>query len=166
MKTLILPGFSLGNKKWAEELGILDKEIWYWPHWESGNEADFVAEVQAEKIINVLTDPVYIIAKSVGTLVTMMILKSKAILVSKLILNGIPLIGLLDKQEARNLYIAGLSKYETEKLMVIQNQSDPWGSYYDVKNFLKQINPNVNIISKPREDHSYPYSDEFIKFLL
>lgn len=170
MKIILLPGSSLGNKEAVEEVAVglknkfEDVLAWQWPHWKTGVDIDFNADSEAKKIINIIDEPVYVVAKSVGTFVTMKILQSKSNLVSKLILNGIPMKGLSD--EDKLLYRTQLVSFDASKLIVFQNQNDHWGKYDEVKDFMNKINPDIKVVSKPRDDHSYPYVEDYIKFLL
>lgn len=170
MKIIVIPGFSLGNKDSAEAVANGLKErfedilVWQWPHWSTGIDSDFDADTEADKLVKALNEPVAIVAKSVGTFVTMKILQTKSDLISRLILNGIPMKGLSD--DDKKLYQSQLAKYDPKKLLVFQNQDDNWGKYDEVKDFLKVINPDIEVVSKPRDDHSYLYVEDYISFLL
>jgi predicted alpha/beta hydrolase family esterase len=170
MKIIVLPGFSLSNEKASNEMAVGLREkyedivVWAWPHWNTGVDADFNADVEAEKILKTIDEPVYIVAKSIGTFVAMKILRSKASLISKLILNGIPMKGL--SEDDKKTYQTQLSSFDAGKLLIFQNQDDPWGKYTEVSIFMKSINPQIKVISKSRSDHSYSYIEDYIKFLL
>jgi predicted alpha/beta hydrolase family esterase len=170
MKIIILPGLSIGNKESVEIIATGLKEkfddvlAWNWPHWVTGVDTDFNADAEATKLINLITEPVYIVAKSVGTFVAMKVLQSKSNLVPKLVLNGIPMKGLSD--DDKKMYQSQLTNLDPKKLLVIQNQNDHWGKYDEVKDFMNAINPKINVVSKPRDDHSYLYVEDYIRFLL
>lgn len=162
MKTLILPGNSLGNKKWAEELDIPDKIVWNWAHWESGVESDFDENKEAIKIkAQFENNSINVLAKSIGTFVLMKLLNS-GFMPSKFILCGVPLKGIKEKGVESDYLI--LSKYVPE--IVVQNSQDPWGSFSEVSGFICGINPKITVISKEADHHSYPYPDEFNKYLV
>ena len=168
METIILPGFSLKNKAWAEEIQkglslIFPTSIVNWPHWETGKtEANWI-EKEAEKIAySIQSRQVNIVAKSIGTAVSMVILNSKPELINKIILCGIPIRDFLKGDEK---YYEPLRKFQLDKVLCIQNKDDNHGSYEDVEKFLHSLNPNLKIISQPRADHEYPYLDIFIDFL-
>lgn len=169
MKTIILPGFSIKNKKWAE--GIQKKltlhfpvEIIYWPHWQSGKREENWLEKEADKIVASIgkNKKVNILAKSIGTVVAMIVLKLNPALVNKIILCGVPLRGFREGDER---YYEPLKKFPTEKLLSLQNENDHLGGFSEVEKFLHTLNPEIKTISKPRSDHQYPYPEEFIKFL-
>ena len=93
MKTIILPGFSLHNKDWAEEIKSKIKlahpiEVIYWEHWKNGGGMKFKTEM--EKFMKLIGDgEANIIAKSVGTGVVMKILPLLGSRINKIILCGI-----------------------------------------------------------------------------
>jgi predicted alpha/beta hydrolase family esterase len=169
MKTFILPGFSPINKGWAEEVSknLTDSTVIEWTHWTTNktdlptwadwmsNEVDYVSEKIDKREVNIL-------AKSIGTLVAMYIIKEGSVLVNKLILCGIPLNDLSDKDKE---YYSALKSIPSERLLCIQNSEDNHGSYNDVKTFVDSISTGVRIISKPADTHDYPYIDVFKKFL-
>lgn len=162
MKTLILPGNSLGNKKWAEELAIPDKIVWNWAHWETGVDADIDVDYEVNKIFTEYNGQIFkILAKSIGSLVLMRLFKL-GFLSDKFILCGIPLKVIRERGVESDYQF--ISKYIPE--IVVQNSNDPLGSFTEVSEFIHSINPNITVISKEAENHSYPYVDEFKKFLV
>lgn len=168
METIILPGFSQKNKVWAEETKSSLKEIGevsivYWDHWQTGSAEPGWLENETKKLINYIQDrQVNILAKSIGTAVAMGVVSQKPDSINKVILCGIPVADFTSGDEKR---YEPLKYLPSDKCLCIQNESDNHGSYLEVKRFLRSINPNVNIISKPRSDHEYPYFDDFSSFL-
>jgi len=166
-KTLILPGFSLKNKDWAESIqkelsGNFDCEVVYWPHWETGEkEEDWIGK-EAQKIVENNSEPIDIIAKSIGTAVTAFVIKKKPELIKKLILCGIPL---NDLDPGEETVYDSLKVLNTNNILCIQNEKDPHGNFEQVKKVVHTINPEIEIVSKARNDHEYPYSEDFIQFL-
>ena len=82
--------------------------------------------------------------------------------INKIILCGIPL----------NDFIPGTKEYydiyqtfPADKLLVIQNDKDNHGTFSEAETFIKNINQQINIVSKPRSDHEYPYATDFRQFL-
>ncbi len=172
MKTLIFPGFSLKNKDWAYEMKKdlnpnFPSEVVEWEHWTSGN-TDFAnwtewLEKETPKVLMEIGDEqINVLAKSIGTLVAMNILKTKPNQINKLFICGIPL---NDIEKDDKLSYKVLKDFPREKIVCIQNENDNHGSFNEAKKFLDSINPNIKIISKPRNDHDYPYPKEFINFL-
>jgi hypothetical protein len=162
MKTLILPGNSIGNKKWAEGLEISDKEVWNWTHWETGIEADIDVDLEVQKIFSIHKGQKYnVLAKSIGSLVLMRLF-DLGFEVNKFVLCGIPLKVIRERGIEEDYQ--KLLKVVPE--LIIQNSQDPLGSYTEVAEFIQNINPNITVISKEADNHSYPYPNEFNKYLI
>lgn len=169
MNTLILPGYSINNKEWAEKTKIqispyFPTIIHMWKHWQTDTKEENWIQTEVTSILNLIgNDKLNIIAKSIGTLVTTFVLKSFPEKVNKLILCGIPLKD-INKKDLQNY--AYLKKIPYGNILCIQNENDPHASYEEVKNFLSTtVDYRINIVSKPRNDHEYPYPEEFINFL-
>lgn len=168
MQTLILPGYSLANKDEAEKIQNdlkpnMETVVWYWPHWKTGQTETGWLEIEAEKIVTSLKqDQVNIVAKSIGTMVAMILLKRIPHQINKIILCGIPLGDFL---AGNDQFYEALDFPPAENILCIQNENDNHGSYESVEKFIREINPEIKIISKPRSDHSYPYSEDFMAFL-
>lgn len=172
MKTLIFPGFSLKNKDWACEMkksldSKFSTEVVEWEHWTSGN-TNFAnwnewLEKETPRVLSQIgEEQVNILAKSIGTLIAMNILKMKPNLINKLFICGIPLNDIEDNDKLSYKILKGFSQ---ERIICIQNENDNHGSFSEANKFLDSINPTIKIISKPRDDHDYPYPEEFINFL-
>lgn len=168
MKTYILPGGSEKNKEWIDltvrELSptIIAKGI-YWQHWNGDQIEGNWIEKEAQRIINDFNnEKVNIIAKSVGTMVCMAILKLQPSLVNKIILCGIALNDFSEDDQKEFLVLKNLP---SENILCIQNENDNHGNFAKTEAFIHEINPNIKLISKPRDDHNYPYSEDFINFL-
>jgi len=164
MKTLILPGFSIHNKDWAEEVAKnLDGEtiVHNWLHWQNGKTNLSLKEELKNILKEVGSEKVNIIAKSVGTMVTMHLIKIIPNSMEKIILCGLPSVS----EERKKLFSTSLSAFDPRKIVVFQNTKDPFASYEDAKKFMKFVNAKVKIIEKERSDHSYPYFGDFKKFL-
>ncbi len=162
MKTVIIPGYSHKNKEWAEETkkNIPDSEVYEWKHWNDPN-IKFSAKAEAQNIKILVGDVSFdIVAKSIGTLVTAILLNN--LKPNKIVLCGI-CINDLNEDELHEYKI--LSDFDPNNIIVFQNFEDEHGSFEEVRKFLSQINPNIKIIEKPGSTHEYPYYDEFIDFL-
>ena len=167
MDTLIVPGYSLKNKDWAEETKRelaprIVSSIVYWPHWETGQSEEGWIEKEVEKFLANEESQINIIAKSIGTLVTMKILKSKPQLINKIILCGI---FIYDFKPGDEKFFQVLESINADNVLCFQNENDNHGSFADVEKFIHAINPKIKVISRPRSDHEYPYPEDFIKFL-
>jgi len=167
MNTLILPGYSSKNKDWAEEIKRrlapkIVSRIIYWSHWETGQFEEGWIEKEVEKILDSEKSQINVIAKSIGTIVAMKILKLKPQLINKIILCGIPI---YDFKPGDGKFYQVMESISADNILCLQNENDNHGSFIDVEKFIHAINQKVKIVSKPRSDHDYPYSDDFIKFL-
>lgn len=168
MRTVILPGFSIKNKAWAEEVrehlpNRDEGEVYYWKHWETGQTEEHWIRQESQRITDRCDgENMNLIAKSIGTAVAMQIYKSNSDCIGKIILCGIPTNDLLPGDEK---YYQPLEKINPVKVMIIQNENDNHGNLEQVKEFLNKVNPKLKIVSKPRADHEYPYWYEFNEFL-
>ena len=135
----------------------------YWQHWSGSQVKNGWIEKEAQKIvIDSNNKKINIISKSTGTMVCLEIIKSQPQLINKIILCGIPLSDFLPSDEKR---YEGLKNFSPNNILCIQNSKDNHGDYVKVEAFIHNINPNIEIVSKPRDDHHYPYSEDFICFL-
>ena len=160
MQTLILPGYSSKNKAWADSIkdhllveGMI-RPI-YWAHW-NDESIVFDAKEKADLLVkHTKGDNINIIAKSVGTLVSAYMFNLMRERINKIILCGIPV---NDLNELDLELVRGFAKEASGRILIIQNIHDPHGNYELVKNF-------GNVVSKDRNDHDYPYLDDFNNFL-
>jgi len=165
---VILPGYSIKNRDWALTTARevkLDHEVRpiLWDHW-TDPEKKFEAREKADDIIDILLDErANIIAKSIGTLAASYMIEKMPERIDKIVFCGIPLNDLEEekKQDIRNA-LKGIS---SEKIICFQNEDDPHGSFETARKFVSEINSEIKMISKPREDHEYPYYTEFQSFL-
>ncbi len=168
MNTEILPGFSLKNKDWAEGLQqFLSKyfsiSVVYWPHWETEAAQKNWKEIQARNIAQKYKGTeLNVIAKSIGTLVLMTSLKEYDLKINKIILCGIPL---NDLDENDKKYYEILKNISPESILIFQNETDNHGSFNQVRDFIGKIHPQIKLVNKPRNDHEYPYDEDFLEFL-
>ena len=170
MITYILPGFSLANKNWAEDIKAqlepkLPVSIYYWQHWATGNpESDWITAESgriAQKIAS--GEKSYsIIAKSIGTTVAGAVIKLLSQPPEKIIFCGLPINDFLPKNDT---YYDLLKSFPAQKILCLQNESDPHGSSAMAEEFYGKLNPKIKIVPMPRSDHEYPYPEEFKKFL-
>ena len=165
MKTIIFPGYSLRNKKWADDTaGRLNLEsdiiVHNWKHWKNGGSLSIKYELR--KILEEIGDNrVNILAKSVGSRIAIRVLPELKCRVSKFILTGIASIS----KDTKKAYQNALADFPPEKIICFQNTKDPFVPYSDVKKFIQEVNPKIKVIEKPRSDHHYPYYEDFQNFL-
>ena len=172
MKTIILPGYSLHNKEWAEDVAKeltakgIRSTVHYWRHWPStssgSSSGNFSLKYELEKILEeVGIDKINIVAKSVGTMVAMKLLTIVKSQITKVILCGVP----STSDVRKRIFLESLKDFSSGNIICFQNTNDPFASYEEVKYFFKGINSKVKVVEKPRSDHSYPYFEDFRIFL-
>lgn len=166
MRTEILPGYSPKNRDWAEavrkSLGT-NTHVVYWPHWSDHGCSENWIDNEVKKFNQSHEgQELNIVAKSIGTFVAMKILGQGKVRVNKLILCGIPV---KDLEVTSSEAYKALLDFPPDKLMIIQNTDDTHGSISDLREFLPFLSSNVNVVVKPRDDHEYPYTDDFSRFL-
>lgn len=161
MLTVILPGYSNDNNKWAEEIKsslTTHGDIWIceWDHWKTGKQLDIT--VEEDRILSKIgNERVNIIAKSIGTRVLMQILPKLQGQVNKVILCGIPIDPLT--------YIKGIKSINSTDMLIIQNSHDPYMPYSLIKLYIKLVDKDIKVIEKDSHTHEYPYFEDFQKFL-
>jgi predicted alpha/beta hydrolase family esterase len=164
MTTIIVPGFSVKNHEWAQNLAQnLTEEIKVlnYPHWESGNNTDFSVSKMADELVAMVgQDPVNIVAKSVGNLISATALPRIKDLVNRLVILGIPISDLHpeDPPTYKNLDVLG-----SEKVSVFQNDQDPHGTFDQAVGMFKNIGLGIEITKMPAADHEYLYPEEVKK---
>ena len=165
MQTIILPGYSLKNKDWAEgiakELG--STFVHNWNHWTNEEKPPDWIDQEVQKIRGEIDGKqTNLVTKSLGTYFSTQILKRTPGVCQKLILCGIPLNDLSDEEKAEYQVLAQIPK---EFILVIQNETDSHATFAEVESFIRAINPKITVVSKPRDDHEYPYLEDFKEFL-
>jgi hypothetical protein len=166
MQTVILPGYSPRNKEWAD---LVAKELKVdgivrpilWDHWLDAAQT-FLPKEKATLISrHARGESINIIAKSIGTLVASFIINQIPKQINKIIICGIPLIDLsLDEKVTLKKALLALQK---DKVLLLQNEHDPHGSYNEVKDFLGE---DVNLVMKEASNHEYSYLEDFNKFFV
>lgn len=167
MNLILLPGFSTHNINLVESYTNYYKDKGFevdaleWPHWDIGNNSDFIIDEQVKKVIGIIEkkeDKVNIISKSIGTIVAGVLLgQLDAEKLQKIVMMGLP----LRKNKNRNLQVyTSLKKLQSNDILIIQNKNDKIARYDEVAAFIhKEINSAINVISNSRNDHSYPIKE-------
>ena len=160
MQTLILPGYSASNKEWVDETAKNLKvegtiRPFYWMHWADEN-SKFDVQEKADLIAKHLRgEKANIIAKSIGTLVASLAIKTISDQINKVIFCGIP-VNDISKEELE--IIKSVAKSSGDKIIIFQNSNDPHGLFDEMKDFNNARMTN-------RDDHNYPFFEEFNNFL-
>lgn len=167
-KLIVLPGYSIKNKEWANEINDFladefDTTIHEWKHWKTGEGNDFSFESESSLIKEIIgDDEINVIAKSIGSATLAYMLPEVKNHIDKLILCGLPLNDLNQKEKD---YYHSLRNFNPEKVIIFQNSNDDHGSYAQAVEFMRQINRDIKLIDKDRSDHHYPYYEYFKQFL-
>jgi pimeloyl-ACP methyl ester carboxylesterase len=167
MVTIILPGGSLDNKKWLEETARTIKvegevRAIYWDHWSDPNKK-FDPKEKARLIDDIAgTQSVDIIAKSIGTLVAAYMIQKNPSKIHRVICCGIPLNDLSESD--KEVIKLALSSIPKENVICFQNDEDPHGGFDQLHNLLSEAGSEIEVVSKSRDDHEYPYVEEFKQF--
>ena len=167
MKTIILPGYSPHNKDWAEDMKTQmrlghDVIVHNWKHWVKGS---FSYKRELDNVLEKIGDEkVNIIAKSIGTRVALGVTEVIYGQINRMILCGLPGVSRIDVLQF-NMFKKSLNLLLPERVLIIQNENDPFGSFEKVSKFVGKINPGIKVVSKPGSDHNYPYPGDFKDFL-
>lgn len=166
MIVIILPGYSKYNEEWADDVAKslmengLQTAVHNWKHWSSGT---FSLPYELKKIIEEIgDDKVNIIAKSVGVYVALNLIPKISNQVNKVILCGIASVA---NDDRKDLVKTLTTSVPVENILCIQNENDKYVKYADAVAFYHSIESRLNVISKPRSDHDYPFEDDFVRFL-
>jgi pimeloyl-ACP methyl ester carboxylesterase len=168
MVTLILPGYSAKNKEWSEKvsenlrIGGTIRPV-FWDHWTDPTQkfkvkekARLLGDISDKLIIN-------IVAKSIGTLVASHIIQKYPSQIGKVIFCGIPLND-FDEKDKEEMKTA-INLLPSKNIICYQNAGDPHGTFEQVKGYVDKLETKVKIIENDRDDHAYPFYEEFNIFL-
>ncbi len=162
MKTVILPGYSPHNLEWADAIAarLPGAEVHHWAHWESGGNMDPRAELTAiQKRIG--AGPAHLLAKSVGCRLAAHMVAKVPERIGRVVFCGIPSTG----KETQQDFTAALGTLPVDRFLVLQNTNDPYARHAEVAAMLAAIAPDLKVLPRPRDDHHYPYPEDFNQFL-
>lgn len=172
MKVIFLPGYSLHNQGEMNEVseylvsqGLSVNKI-EWEHWlEPDRVWDLRSEVDkvSQKIAESSEEGLILIAKSIGTLVAVNLLKmiNKSVL-KKVVLMGIPANDLSSDEKAS--YKEVLLELAEGKVVVMQNELDNHGIAADVVKMLDGVSLQMVIVPGV-SDHRYNYPEDIYKLV-
>ncbi len=171
---IILPGNGDINKEWAEKAcdffaaHFKSVTIQYYDHW--SNNAELIdIDIELKKLtntVNTLNGDIVILAKSIGTALTMYALHSKTIdplRISKCVFVGLP----PEWARKNGFDIDGWSTAFTIPTTLIQNDNDPVAKAKDIQK--EQVGgkfKSMKLIEVKGDDHVYGDFDEIKKYLL
>jgi predicted alpha/beta-hydrolase family hydrolase len=157
MNALLLPGNSSRNGKWIEnlKLAIADHfvrvETQHYQHWQSGyDRADIEYEISVAKSRAERLRPYIIIAKSIGTVISVKGVADGKLEPEKLILLGVPINGGV----SMDMFSEWISEINMT-VIIIQNSNDPIGSFNEVKAAFKGKSKSLKFVELPGNTHDY-----------
>ncbi len=157
MNALLLPGNSPRHAVWIEELGVAlagnfdTIKTQHYHHWQTRAKwADVGHEIVEASNLSENLDPYVIVGKSIGTVIAARATAEGILRPEKLILLGVPINGGADSK----LFIQWLRKI-TVPVVILQNTSDPLGSYADIETAFGDVSANVTLVQLPGDTHDY-----------
>lgn len=159
MKYLLLPGSSVKNRSWANELkdefsqAGLKLQVIEWEHW-MAQDKSFQFNTELAKLARSIDAETVIIAKSLGTFLFAKYIAKNKQLTAKIkfaVLCGIP--------NLDPVYDYLFTIMKAGNLLLLQNENDPYLAFKDLENYIKNINSEIKLIKGDRSDHHYPYAD-------
>ena len=157
MNVLLLPGNSSRHGEWIENLKLAVSPYFqrtvtqHYRHWQTGVEmadVDYEIGISQEKVRAL--EPFCIIAKSIGTAIATKGTATGAFKPERLILLGVPINGAVSK----DLLKRWLDEINIP-IIIVQNTSDPLGSFAEVKAAFDRAAENVSFVELPGETHDY-----------
>jgi len=155
--TLLLSGASLNSRMWAQ--GLLDSlaaagvvvTMFEYEHW--GNGGQLVVEKEAKRLwafLNENPSLTKVIAKSAGSIVAMHAEQTAEAIVKNIFI-GIP----IEYAKDHDIRLESLVAKNQTATLCIQAESDPMGSYEQVKDLIAD-NANMKPVCIEGNDHQYP----------
>lgn len=158
MKVLILGGNSRRHYDWTRQLGAYfvtaghEIVLHDYRHWATGDETTDV-DYELAQLASLMNDEkdYAILAKSIGTVITVLGVKQGVLRTSRCVLLGIPY----------KVAVGQLADFDADlKLLpstiVLQNEYDPYGSAEEVASHLAVVqNPAIKLIETPGDTHDY-----------
>ena len=159
MNLLLLPGNSKRNKEWIHSVEEVLKSsfnkttVHHYNHWENDNDSvDF--ELEFTKLIQETVDyaPYSIFAKSLGSLLTLRGCAEGMITPHACMFAGLPLALITSEYIIAQEWLRNIKT----PTLIIQNDTDPLGSYEEVSQFVSKLgNNNIKVVKLPGDTHSY-----------
>ena len=162
MNALLLPGNSSRHGEWIEnlKLAVADSfervETQHYQHWQSGGDkADIEYEISVAQSKVELLKPYIIIAKSIGTAISVKGVADGKLKPKKLILLGM---------QPLDQFSEWLQKIDIQ-VVIIQNTNDPYGSFAEIKAAFTGKSKSLKFVELPGETHDYLDFDAIAKLI-
>ncbi len=159
MDLVLLPGNSLNNKQWIDEVKIAlgptfnKTRVLYYSHWQTGDSLiDFEKEQTALKALTQDLGDLVIFAKSAGCLLILKMISQSKLKPKKCIFVGAALLW----GEAQGWEVKSWLKDFSIPTLFIQKSLDPAISFKDLENQLVEAKvQNYKLVEIPGDDHHY-----------
>ncbi|MFZ1483809.1 MAG: hypothetical protein WAS36_02260 [Candidatus Saccharimonadales bacterium] len=167
MNALLLPGNSSRHGEWVEILksavaaNFQYTKTQHYLHWQTGGDkADIDYEISVAQTEVEQLEPYIIIAKSIGTAISVKGVADGKLKPKKLILLGVPINGGVSK----NVFSDWLQQINVT-VAFVQNTNDPYGSFSSVKEAFEGKGHNITFIELPGETHDYLDFEAIVKLI-
>lgn len=158
MNLLLFAGNSIRNQEWIRQVDIIlasefDKTYCHnYKHWEN-NQPNIIIDLEMNVLKNLEKDyqPYIVFAKSIGSILMIKSISFDVLKPSACLFVGFP----LNQTINHNLQIDKWVKSIKIPIIILQNSSDPLGSYLDVKEYFEKVNNNIKIYELPGDTHDY-----------
>ena len=170
---IILPGNGPTNKEWAEKARdffashFQSVSVQYYDHWQNGSEL-IDMNIELRKLtdtVKSLEGEIVILAKSIGTVLTMYAVHSKSIdpsRISKCVFVGLP----PEWARTNGFDINSWSIAFTIPTILIQNDNDPVTSAFEIrKEQTSGRFKSMTLVEVKGDSHEYDNFDEIGKYL-
>jgi hypothetical protein len=165
MHYIFVPGNSPLNKKWTYDLKEEFQEFYdsssviEFDHWKTGEELANV-DLEAKKLkdlISELEEPYCIVAKSIGTLISSLAIKSSIEKPEKVFFIGVPLKWVAQNAENLELNKSTSEIYALDNVskVFVQKTKDFVASAKEVAAFININVSNSTFVELPGDDHHY-----------
>lgn len=158
MKVLILGGNSKRHHKWIRQLGAYAVSVGHevilhdYRHWTTGDElADVEYELAQLGVLMEGEEDYAIIAKSIGTVITVLGTARGILAPAKCALLGVPYGGAAGATDGFDDCLRLLPS-----TTIVQNEHDPYGGADVVAGHIEAVqNPSISLIITPGDTHDY-----------
>lgn len=166
MNLVLFSGNSYRNRDYAYEVKSHAEDLFEYVyiqeyrHWKTGNQLiDIAYEEVAAGHKTAKLKPYIVFAKSIGTALTLKAIADGVLTPERCVFVGLPITSIAETQLPLNEWLSKV----TMPITIIQNSHDPYGSYADVVQYLK--NTDCIIIENPSDTHDYTDYQQIFQLL-
>jgi hypothetical protein len=163
MNILLLPGASVRNKEWIEELSKAyepfydEVRVLHYLHW-NNKDLEFDLELEIHRLAKKVEGfiPYVVFAKSAGSVLACAAMANGILKPNMCLFAGLPLVMIQNHNLPLDKWLAESKCNVT----FIQNENDPLGLYEDVRYFVNKLSLNSTHVYKLLGDtHDYKVED-------